>query len=337
MKNAAISLYLICFLALYGALLAAETKSEFVLANGVKISIVEDIFDATKHDIKKCKNDFFICYIDENEPFGASWGTPKTYIKNITVTYQGEVYKLDSSNMYNAWGHRLEHAPYSSYFMGECKDKYNCTFRGMFSDAGTAFMAEWKIINGESLRTVMGYYMEIDFLNLDRVLSVYKDTPIEINPKETNGTVKINLSNGIAVSVIKNSFDKKAFKIKKCNHIDAICLINERVPFGTSRVSYEIPKTYMSNIIVTYKGIDYNLDTSDMYDADISNFGGTCNEEIGYCFFRGIFLGKGENFVAQWGLDFNNQWGGSKRSVLTSGRDIIDEFLKNIDANVFFE
>jgi hypothetical protein len=35
---------------------------------------------------------------------------PQTFLKIITVNYQGEIYELDSSNMYNAWEDRLKYA-----------------------------------------------------------------------------------------------------------------------------------------------------------------------------------------------------------------------------------
>jgi hypothetical protein len=58
--------------------------------------------------------------------------------------------------MYNAWGSRpLEFIGSVRYFGGKCVDAKNCSFRGLFSDAGGSFVAEWRVINGVSTRTVL--------------------------------------------------------------------------------------------------------------------------------------------------------------------------------------
>jgi hypothetical protein len=337
MKNISILFYLTCLFTPCCNSSTIEIKSEFILPNGANISIVENVFDATKHRIEKCRgNSIDICYIDGREPFGVLSEIPRTFLKNITVNYQGEVYRLDSSNMYNAWGDRLKHALYPYYFWGDCKDKYNCTFRGLFADAAAAFNVEWKIINGKSTRTVLCHSMDFCFESLKPMSNLYKNKPIKLNPQRIDSITKLNLANGINVVITKKIFDKSRFKMEKCKHVNAICLINGYVPFGTSRTSYEIPKTYVKNITVKYKDIDYNLDVSDMYDMDIVKFGGTCNEELKFCAFRGVFSNKNGNFAAQWRLDVNNQWSGSRISALSSSQDIIECFLKYIDADIFY-
>lgn len=80
---------------------------------------------------------------------------PKSYVKSITVSFQGRSYLLDASCMYDAWGRRpLEIPGGIRYFGGKCSDKRNCQFRGLFSDASESFVAEWSIVNGISIRTV---------------------------------------------------------------------------------------------------------------------------------------------------------------------------------------
>jgi hypothetical protein len=77
MKNAVISLYLICFLALYSALLAAETKSEFVLANGSELPfnlIVK--FSTPSHTIE---SGYLYCKTIANEtPHSGGFAKPYT-------------------------------------------------------------------------------------------------------------------------------------------------------------------------------------------------------------------------------------------------------------------
>jgi hypothetical protein len=58
--------------------------------------------------------------------------------------------------MYNAWGVRdLVEKGGIRYFGGMCVDINNCQFRGLFSDAAGSFVAEWKVVGGESIRTVL--------------------------------------------------------------------------------------------------------------------------------------------------------------------------------------
>ncbi|HEY9051773.1 MAG TPA: hypothetical protein VIQ03_09535 [Gammaproteobacteria bacterium] len=87
--------------------------------------------------------------------FGAT-NEPKTYVSNITFSIKKKSYQLDSKYMYNAWGGRPVEVPdVIKYLDAHCYDTENCTIRGLFSDAGGSFVAEWKITNGIPLRTII--------------------------------------------------------------------------------------------------------------------------------------------------------------------------------------
>jgi hypothetical protein len=90
------------------------------------------------------------------------FGLPSTYVKSITVTVKGRLYSLDVADMYNAWGSRpLEYKGVIRYFGGTCLDSENCRFRGVFSDAAGSFGAEWYIIKGLAIRTVISSSSDI--------------------------------------------------------------------------------------------------------------------------------------------------------------------------------
>ncbi|MCL2860756.1 MAG: hypothetical protein FWF46_09545, partial [Oscillospiraceae bacterium] len=96
------------------------------------------------------------CIINKQVPMGTDVEIPKTLVSSIKISYHGSVYFLDSSDMYNAWGNRpLERKGVVRYFGGQCSDTKNCQFRGLFSDGAGTFVAEWKIIDGVSIRTVL--------------------------------------------------------------------------------------------------------------------------------------------------------------------------------------
>lgn len=90
-----------------------------------------------------------------NLVFGAT-RTPKTYVSKIIFNVNNNLYNLENKYMYNAWGNRpLEVPNVIKYFDAHCYDNKNCTIRGIFSDAAGSFVAEWKIINGKSFRTII--------------------------------------------------------------------------------------------------------------------------------------------------------------------------------------
>ncbi len=134
----------------------ADTSAVFTLPSGVRVEIVEANFQKTLFSISGCSERGDVCRINGHVPFGADFGLPKTYVKNITVLFQGQSYSLDVSDMYNAWGARpLEYKGKIRYFGGKCFDTKNCQFRGLFSDAAGSFVAEWRVVSGLPTRTVL--------------------------------------------------------------------------------------------------------------------------------------------------------------------------------------
>lgn len=133
-----------------------DTNGTFTLPSGVQVEIVESIFQRNLFNVSECRVHEEVCIINGRIPFGVDVGFPKTFVKSIRITYQGQSYSLDVSDMYNAWGARpLEYKGKIRYFGGKCTDVKNCQFRGIFSDAAGSFVAEWRILNGLSIRTIL--------------------------------------------------------------------------------------------------------------------------------------------------------------------------------------
>lgn len=134
----------------------ADTSAMLTLPSGVRVKIVESAFQKSLFNISGCVEAGKICRINGHIPFGSDFGIPKTYVKSITVSYQGKSYSLDVSDMYDAWGARpLEVKGAVRYFGGKCFDTKNCQLRGLFSDAAGSFVAEWQIVGGLPFRTVL--------------------------------------------------------------------------------------------------------------------------------------------------------------------------------------
>jgi hypothetical protein len=134
----------------------ADTTSTFTLPSGVGVKIVEATFKKSLFKVEGCSGKDQMCRINDHTPAGIAFGLPSTYVKSITVSFQGRSYSLDVSDMYNAWGTRpLEYPGKIRYFGGKCFNTKNCQFRGLFSDAAGTFVAEWKIVNELPVRTVL--------------------------------------------------------------------------------------------------------------------------------------------------------------------------------------
>lgn len=133
----------------------ADTTASFVLPSGVSVSITEAPFDAKKVRISFCEEYKEVCFIDGKPPFGSFYDPPETYVKQIKVSFKKQSYILDSTQMFNAWGDRPLDAGSIRYFGGSCNGKKHCKFRGVFSDAAGAFAAEWLVIDGKPMRTVL--------------------------------------------------------------------------------------------------------------------------------------------------------------------------------------
>lgn len=133
----------------------AGQQVAFTLPSGVRIEIVEAAFHKTSFSIFGCGANDPVCLINGQVPFGTDLELPKTYVRGITASYRGRSYSLDATNMYNAWGERPLAIKGIRYFGGKCFDTKNCEFRGIFSDAAGSFVAEWRIVGGVSVRTVL--------------------------------------------------------------------------------------------------------------------------------------------------------------------------------------
>jgi hypothetical protein len=134
----------------------ADTTATFTLPSGVIVRIIEVPFEPSRFKIRGCTDQNSTCLINGRVPAGVAFGLPKTYVKSITVAFNGRSYSLDASGMYNAWGGRPLEVPGGvRYFGGKCFDPKNCQFRGLFSDAAGSFVAEWRVVNGIPIRTVL--------------------------------------------------------------------------------------------------------------------------------------------------------------------------------------
>jgi hypothetical protein len=134
----------------------ADSEASFTLPSGVTVKIAEAIFDKSIFKLSGCTDTSPGCVINGHVPMGVAGSSPKTYVKKILISYQNRSYSLDVSDMYDAWGQRpLEREGVVRYFGGKCFDSKNCQFRGLLSDGAASFVAEWRVVDGLPVRTVL--------------------------------------------------------------------------------------------------------------------------------------------------------------------------------------
>jgi hypothetical protein len=100
-----------------------------------------------------CRTSAPPCLADANAAVGSIPGTrPKTFLKALTIRYKGRAFQLDTGGMFNPL---LPPEGLRARFGGFCYDEFNCTFRGVFGDAGGSYAAEWRIIDGKMWRSAL--------------------------------------------------------------------------------------------------------------------------------------------------------------------------------------
>lgn len=125
---------------------AQVERHQLNLADGVEVTIEETRADTDAPPASSPNGGF---------KFGAT-RVPDTFVSKLSLSVGDRKYELDASNMYNAWGKRAVESPDGTRFLAaHCYNDRNCTLRGLFSDAGGAFVAEWQIVDGQAMRTVI--------------------------------------------------------------------------------------------------------------------------------------------------------------------------------------
>lgn len=139
-----------------------QTKYSYTLKDGVQLTIIEESFNLNRHKVTTCheKTDTgeitdktYVCKIDGLPFYGVGESPePSTELDAINVLIRGRLYKLNTSQMYNAWGN-FRSVPDNSIWV-TCRKK-SCSVKGIFSDATGIFAAEWRIQNGKSKRKLI--------------------------------------------------------------------------------------------------------------------------------------------------------------------------------------
>jgi len=125
-------------------------RKEVPLDKDVSLLIETRAFEERRHDVRLCGG--VPCLIDGKPVYGAYGSLPAVEIVSLTLKTGNRKIPLDTSAMYNPWSPREDldvHAWLSRELGGRL------VIRGEFSDGAGAYFAEWEVVEGSAIRTVL--------------------------------------------------------------------------------------------------------------------------------------------------------------------------------------
>jgi hypothetical protein len=130
--------------------LLADDSYTIPLLRDLSLVLVVAPFDATKHEITKCKGPDWtsVCLIDGKPVFGTDWDMPRNQLIKASAKLATGTVDLDVSCMYNPWFSKPDPRDFSAE-----KVDGGYLIRGFFSDAAGSYNAEWLVIKSSSVRT----------------------------------------------------------------------------------------------------------------------------------------------------------------------------------------
>ena len=133
--------------------IAQKKNSTIVLTDEVKLTGEIEKFNAAKHRIDTCTNEFankYICRIDGRKWYGSDQGLelPRNQLNKLKIYINNKPVVLNVSQMFNPrYGYELN----SEHFKVIRKKSVYYLY-GFFSDGAGTYTAHWKIYNGKSSR-----------------------------------------------------------------------------------------------------------------------------------------------------------------------------------------
>ena len=114
----------------------------------------------SESEMEKCKQDFSSCFRNGLPAFGTT-SFPKTHLTELRLRYENIEYKLETLNMYNSGRNKKLTESGLQYFHASCFNIKNCLVRGLFSDAAGSYVAEWTIVDGIALRSILTFQRDV--------------------------------------------------------------------------------------------------------------------------------------------------------------------------------
>jgi hypothetical protein len=119
-------------------------------------------FVRARHRLQRCAigGEKVVCLIDGRPVFGTDGELPDTMLARATVTLDKRRIGLDVSSMYQP---RLNDRTITAE-----RSEGGCTVRACLSDGAGAYVAEWRVVSGVPLRTILSADQALLALYCDR-------------------------------------------------------------------------------------------------------------------------------------------------------------------------
>lgn len=128
----------------------AAQRQEVALGDDVLLVMETSPFNPADHDIVLCEG--VPCLIDGAPVYGAYESVPTLEIRTMALEIGERTITLEHRGMFNPWSPR-EDRPIDVWLEEEPGGRL--VIRGRFSDGAAAYVAEWTVIEGGSIRTIL--------------------------------------------------------------------------------------------------------------------------------------------------------------------------------------
>lgn len=129
-----------------------QARQEIVkLADGIQLVARMREFNPQRHRLTYCEPER-ICLIDGHPAFGTEGAVPRLEVTSLLLLVNGDTVPLDHRGMYNPWSPvegELLHVELATSSPPELR------VRGEFSDGAAAYVAEWLVVQGASVRVAI--------------------------------------------------------------------------------------------------------------------------------------------------------------------------------------
>lgn len=126
-------------------------RKEVHFGDDISLLMITRAFEAKRHVVKLCSGGV-PCLIDGRPVYGTYNSLPQVEIVSFTLKTGNKTIPLDVSAMYNPWSPR-EDRDIDVWLSREPENQL--VIRGEFSDGAAAYFAEWEVVEGSALRTLL--------------------------------------------------------------------------------------------------------------------------------------------------------------------------------------
>ena len=153
-RAAALSLVGWCLMALPCLSASSERRKAVLKLNRLTLHLEREPFDPRMHAVERCNvlGRLEVCLIDGHPVFGADGEMPASKLSRAYVEAGGKTVAFDVDCMYNPWSG--ESPPPIRLFRTE-RTEGGFYVRGLFSDGAGVYVAQWLVVNGSSVRTIL--------------------------------------------------------------------------------------------------------------------------------------------------------------------------------------